>query len=163
MLRPPAVSCAVGVLLACRLALPGEAVAATGCRLVVQEHRSGRLLAQWPVAAPPVRFTVSFIHSVLGTPVQDHYEMRANAGRMVAHLVQEDFVGEGYGLPHAADPPGETLERHGAGWRLRLDRVVDPLVQRPLPAQQVRLHWEGGSVRLADLSPHAQRIELLGC
>ena len=41
----------------------------------------------------------------------------------------------GYGLPYAAGP-GEQLERAGAGWRLQLDRPVQPLVVRARPENE---------------------------
>ena len=70
----------------------------------------------------------------------------------LADLTEERFEGEGYGLPNAAGP-GETLVRDGAGWRLQLDRVVDPLVVLPLPAQQMRvLVDERPAVQLGALS-----------
>ena len=100
---------------------------ATGCELVLTEHRSGRPLARLALdpARPAAR--IAFTHSVLGTPVVDHYEWRLHAGQWRAHMVQEYFEGDGYGLPNAAGP-GETLVRDGDGWRLYLDRVVHPLV-----------------------------------
>jgi hypothetical protein len=112
--------------------VPGPAAV---CTLHVREHRSGRELLRVPL--PPgqePRLQLGFTHSVLGTPVLDAYRWRAGAW----HLTEEQFEGEGYGLPHAA-AAGETLQRHGTGWRLLLDRAVVPLVVRPLPAQQMRL------------------------
>lgn len=75
---------------------------------------------------------------MLGTPVLDRYVWRPAPQGWRAHLVEERFEGEGYGLPSNA-APGEQLVRDGTGWRLRLDRVVDPLVVLPLPAQSMRL------------------------
>lgn len=109
------------------------------CELVLSEHRSARPLAR--LALDPVRpaARIAFTHSVLGTPVVDHYEWRQHGdGSWRAHLVQEHFEGEGYGLPYAAGP-GETMTRDGNGWRLHMDRPVDPLVVLPLPAQSMRV------------------------
>ena len=75
---------------------------------------------------------------MLGTPVVDHYAWRHADGQWRAHLLQEHFEGDGYGLPYAAGP-GETMTREGDGWRLHLDRVVHPLVVLPLPSQSMRL------------------------
>jgi hypothetical protein len=111
---------------------------AAACELVLSEHRSGRELARLPFGGARPAARVAFTHSVLGTPVADRYEWRRDGAAWRAHLVEERYEGDGYGLPNAA-APGETLERAGAGWRLSLDRVVDPLVVLPLPAQGMRV------------------------
>jgi hypothetical protein len=97
--------------------------AASACELVLTGHRDGseRLRVAMPVATP--YFEIRFVHSVLGTVVIDRYEVR-DTGRV--HLVEEQFAGEGYGLPAAA-APGETLTQHGEVKLLRLDRPVHPL------------------------------------
>jgi hypothetical protein len=114
-------------------------VAAPACELVLAEHRSQRELARLPLdAATPVA-TITFTHSVLGTPVADSYRWRRDgAAQWRAHLVQETFEGDGYGLPYAAGP-GETLLRDGKGWRLTLDRVVHPLVVPPVQGMRVEI------------------------
>jgi hypothetical protein len=117
------------------LALVGQAGVA--CELRLAEHRSGRELLRAPLAAPQLR--VAFTHSVLGTPVEDRYQWRSGAWR----LVEERFEGQGYGLPHAAGP-GERLERDGNGWRLRLDREVQPLLLRAPAAADVRIVLDDG-------------------
>lgn len=119
-------------------ALLSAATAACACELVLTEHRSGRPLARLPLDPELPAVRVAFTHSVLGTPVVDHYEWRSDAGQWRAHLVQEHFAGDGYGLPYAAGPD-ETMTRDGDGWRLRLDRVVHPLVVLPLPALAMRI------------------------
>lgn len=123
--------------------------AAQACELVLTEHRSGRQLARLVVNPEQPSVDVAFTHSVLGTPVLDRYVWRVGPKAWRAHLVEERFEGEGYGLPSSA-ATGERLLRDGSGWRLQLDRVVDPLVIVPLPAQSMRLV-------LAD-----QRVVLLG-
>ncbi|MFO1266328.1 MAG: DUF1850 domain-containing protein [Rubrivivax sp.] len=139
---------------------------ASACELLVTEHRSGRELLRVPFAAaapgdaPQLR--LSFIHSVLGTPVHDRYRWEiGHGGRWL--LVEEQFEGEGYGLPYAA-AAGETLERHGSGWRLLLARPVEPLVVRPLPTQRMRLTLaDGRSWLLADLATQALLLRAAGC
>lgn len=111
----------------------------------------------------PVQFSVEFIHSVLGTRVMDLYEMRSDGSKWQAHLIEERFSGQGYGLPYAATSPGERYERVGDEWRLTLDRVIDPLVQLPLPEQQIDLVWQGGRIRLGSLSASSILITLEGC
>ena len=135
--------------------------AASACELLLVEHRSGQLLARAPLdrAAPTAQ--VAFTHSVLGTPVADQYVWRAAEGGWRAHLVEERFEGQGYGLPASAGS-GESLQRDGDGWRLVTDRVVDPLVVRPLPAQRMRVLIDGqpplllGSLSMAAIELRAQ-------
>ncbi len=130
---------------------------ALACELVLSEHRSGRELQRLPLSAAAAEVRIAFEHSVLGTTVTDRYHFRPHAV-----LVEEHFDGQGYGLPHAAGP-GEQLTRDLSGWRLTLQRRVDPLVVRPLPAQRMRLMLDGSPLRLSDLSPHAIELRALGC
>ncbi len=122
---------AASIAAACAL-LASISPAAAACELVLTEHRSERELARLPLDLQRPAATVEFTHSVLGTPVADHYEWR---GRQ-AHLVEERFEGDGYGLPNAA-AAGESLSRDGDGWRLRLDRVVDPLVMQAVQGMRI--------------------------
>lgn len=156
-------ACGASLRHAAALALPplaliaGEAMAA--CELRATEHRTGRelLRAAMPASATP-EMRISFVHSVLGTPVEDRYAWRD--GQWV--LVEERFEGEGYGLPHAAGE-GERLERTAAGWRLVLARTIEPLVVRPLLAQRMRLTLDGGrSWLLGELSTQAVELRLEG-
>lgn len=138
------------------LAAAGGAAAA--CELVLGEHRSGRELMRVPLDAGAPEARIAFEHSVLGTTVTDRYRFDP-----APRLVEERFDGEGYGLPHAAGD-GERLTREAAGWRLQTDRLVQPLVVRPLPAQRMRLAAAGGQWLLADFSAaaieiHAERCE----
>jgi hypothetical protein len=142
-------------MLAACLALHCSAVPA--CELLLQEQRSGLPLLRLPLDPQAPDLRIAFVHSVLGTPVTDHYRFSPQA-----RLVSETFEGDGYGLPHAAGP-GETLERHGRGWRLHLDRLVHPLVVRPLRAQRMRLLLPDRELLLADLSGQAIEIQALGC
>lgn len=150
--------------LAAAAALLGPAGAAAACELLAKEHRSGREVLRAALAGagsargvPELR--VSFVHSVLGTPVEDRYQWRT--GTWV--LVEERFEGEGYGLPHAAEA-GERLERTAEGWRLHLARPVEPLVVRPLLAQRMRLTLDDGRTwLLGELSTQSLELRLLGC
>jgi hypothetical protein len=130
---------------------------------VLTEHRSGRALTRLPLNPTHPAADVAFTHSVLGTPVLDRYVWRHSSQGWRAHLVEERFEGEGYGLPSAAGP-GERLLRHGAGWRLLLDRVVEPLVILPLPAQSMRVVLtDGREVLLGQLSPKSIEIRAENC
>ncbi len=134
-----------------------------GCQLFLAEHRSGRPLGQ--LALDPVRpaADLAFTHSVLGTPVLDRYVWRAGPLGWRAHLVEERFEGEGYGLPSSAGP-GEALVRDGKGWRLYLDRLVDPLVVAPLPAQSMRLVMQDNTeILLGSLSQQSVEIRVQHC
>jgi hypothetical protein len=134
---------------------------APGCVLSLLEHRTGRALLRLP---PPARspeglpeLRLAFEHSVLGTTVVDRYRFTPQP-----LLVEEEFEGEGYGLPSAAGP-GERLERVGARQRLHLQRPVDPLVVRALPAQRMRLLLPSGELVLAALGASAVEILAEGC
>lgn len=132
------------------------------CTLQLHEHRTGQALLSVPLSLPagqPLRVQLAFIHSVLGTPVLDSY--RWTDGHW--HLTEEQFEGAGYGLPHAAGA-GETLQRHGDGWRLLLNREVSPLVVRPLPAQQMRLLLpDGRQWLLGALTAQAVHLTASNC
>ena len=130
---------------------------ATACELVLSEHRSGVELQRLALDAAAPELRIAFEHSVLGTTVTDRYRFAPQA-----HLVEERFEGEGYGLPHAAGP-GEHLQRDGRGWRLLLDRVVHPLVVRPLPQQRMRLLLGDREWLLGDFSAQAIELKVQGC
>lgn len=108
------------------------------CELVLTEHRSGIFLMRLPLNSMLPAADIAFTHSVLGTPVLDRYVWRSEPQGWRAHLIEERFEGEGYGLPTQA-AAGERFERYGSGSRLLLNRVVDPLVVLPLPAQSMRI------------------------
>ncbi|WP_418315624.1 DUF1850 domain-containing protein [Piscinibacter sakaiensis] len=131
------------------------------CELLLAEHRSGRPLARLALDPQRPTATVAFTHSVLGTPVSDRYEWRHEGPASRAHLVEERFEGDGYGLPNAAGP-GQTLTRDGAGWRLQLDRVVDPLVLPPV--QQMRVLIDGQQpLLLSSLTNKSVALRAEGC
>jgi len=135
----------------------------SACSLVLTEHRTDHEVLRWPATQQPVQFVVSFVHSVLQTPVADKYEFRHHNGRWQSYLIEETFQGQGYGLPYGATSPGETFERTPDGWRLSMNRLIDPLVQLPLPSQKVRLTMGAKTILLADLSRQSMRIELQNC
>ena len=130
---------------------------AAACELSLLEHRSGRELLRVLQAAP--RLSVAFTHSVLGTPVEDRYVWRGGSWR----LVEERFEGQGYGLPHTAGA-GERLERDGDGWRLALDRAVQPLLIRAPAVTRMRLVLDDGrSWPLTGLAAGAIDVRALAC
>jgi hypothetical protein len=137
-----------------------------GCALLLSDHRSGEPLARVPLPAAEPALRVAFTHSVLGTPVEDRYVFRPGPDGWHAVLVEERWQGEGYGLPIEAGA-GERLERDGDGWRLRLARVVHPLVVLALPSQRMRVIVDGrppillGS--LATPAPVSVALRVEGC
>jgi hypothetical protein len=138
-------------------------LAAQTCELVLTEHRSGKFLVRLPINPIRPAADVAFTHSVLGTPVLDRYVWRPGPQGWRAHLVEERFEGEGYGLPSSA-AQGETLERFGSGSKLTLDRVVDPLVVLPLPAQSMRLVLsEQREILFGQLSQKSIEIRAKNC
>jgi hypothetical protein len=144
--------------LAVCLAACGSALAAgAGCELVLREHRSGAELQRLPLDAQVQELAIAFEHSVLGTTVVDRYRFMPTA-----HLIEERYAGEGYGLPYAAGP-GESLQRDGDGWVLRLNRPVHPLVVRTLPQQHMRLRLAGQEWLLARWSTQAIEFTTSGC
>jgi hypothetical protein len=100
---------------------------------------------------------------VLETPVEDDYRFRSTADGWRAYLVEERWSGEGYGLPISAGPE-ESLERDGEGWRLKLDRMVHPLIVRPLPAQHMRVvAADREPLLLGTLTDHAIAFDVENC
>lgn len=154
---PVTLTALAGLMALAALAAAGPAAA---CELRAQEHRSGREVLRAPLGGQGVpELRVSFVHSVLATPVEDRYQWRA--GSWV--LVEERFEGEGYGLPHAAEA-GERLERTADGWRLHLARPVEPLVVRPLLAQRMRLTLDDGRTwLLGHLTTRSVELRIEGC
>ena len=146
-----------GLALGLSASLSMAAAQASACELVLSAHRSGAVLQRLPLDATAPELSIAFEHSVLGTTVIDRYRFTPQA-----RLIEERFDGQGYGLPYAAGP-GEQLERAGDGWRLRLDRPVQPLVVRPLPAQRMRLLLSDGAMLLSKLSDQAIEIQARGC
>jgi hypothetical protein len=130
---------------------------AAACELRLTEHRSGRELKRLPLDARAPEIRIAFEHSVLGTTVIDRYRFTP-----APLLVEEEFEGEGYGLPATAGP-GERLERIGTRQRLTLARPVDPLVVRALAGPRMRLLLPQGELLLASLGAPAVALEAVGC
>ncbi len=135
------------------------------CELLVAEHRSEQPLHSFALDPLQPEFAIAFEHSVLGTPVVDTYRVRVDHGEHRIWLVQERFQGQGYGLPYTAGPQ-ETLQKLGEDWLLTLNRVVDPLVIRPLPVAAMRLKVGENTWLLADLAGNTSTALVLtarGC
>ena len=153
--QPAAVSTRQGVVAPSTPSTPSTPAAA--CELRLTEHRSGRELIRLPLDAQDPEIRIAFEHSVLGTTVIDRYRFTP-----VPLLVEEEFEGEGYGLPATAGP-GERLERVGTRQRLTLARPVDPLVVRALAGPRMRLLLPQGELLLASLGAPAVALAAVGC
>lgn len=127
------------------------------CELRAMDARSQRELGRWPLDAQSPEIRIAFEHSVLGTTVIDRY-------RFMPHpvLVEEEFEGEGYGLP-AAPGPGEQLVRVGSRQRLLLQRPVVPLTVRAVPTQRMRVLLPQGELLLASLGASSVTLDAPGC
>lgn len=97
--------------------------------------RSALVISQFPRGSELLRldsggekgFSLSFIHSVSGTPVRDDYLF--DRGRIVQ--VAERFMAHGAGLPsHPDEPFGLAWEREGDAFLLRMHRPIQTLVVR---------------------------------
>lgn len=143
--------------LATRAVGDGRTAAASACELRLSDHRSGRELRRLPLDPLEPEIRIAFEHSVLGTTVIDRYRFTP-----AAVLVEEEFEGEGYGLP-AAPGPGERLERMGSRQRLLLSRTVEPLVVRPAGSARTRVLLAGGDVLLSSLGASSVAFDAVGC
>lgn len=104
----------------------GGQSAAAGYCLVIRQFPSGRALHHRPLPETG-RFSLSFVHSVSGTPVTDDYRLIDD------RIVQtaESFQTHGAGLPSGIDEPGVT------GWAYHADRFVIRM-HRPISKLIVR-------------------------
>ena len=127
------------------------------CELRAVDARSQRELGRWPLNPKMPEVRIAFEHSVLGTTVIDRYRFTPQPV-----LVEEEFEGEGYGLPAAAQD-GEQLLREGSRQRLLLHRPVAPLTVRALPAQRMRLLMPQGELLLASLGAASVTLDAPGC
>ena len=133
------------------------APSAPPCALRLSDARSGRELQRLPLDPHDREVRIAFEHSVLGTTVIDRYRFTPTPV-----LVEEEFEGEGYGLP-AMPGPGERLERVGTRQRLTLARPVDPLIVRALIGPRTRLVRPEGDLVLARLGAPSIALEAVDC
>ncbi len=132
------------------LSLSLLAAPAVTCELLVAEHRSARPLHQLAIKPQQPEFSIIFEHSVLGTTVIDTYQVRVINGTHQTWLIRERFQGQGYGLP-SSPGPFEQLKKVGDDWVLSTNRLIDPLVIRPLRIAAMRLQIGEKIWLLADL------------
>jgi hypothetical protein len=97
------------------------------------------------------RFSLSFIHSVSGTPVRSDYLIAQ--GRIIQ--IAEVFETHEAGLPYLAEEPDASdWERENGRFRLRMERPINHLVMRTDRRYRNRLHIGG---RLIDLNRWGDR------
>jgi hypothetical protein len=145
-----------GGLVAASAQASGGASSGT-CEVRLSDARSGGELMRLSLPAQDPQIQIAFEHSVLGTTVIDRYRFTP-----APVLVEEEFEGEGYGLPSTAGP-GERLETHGTRKRLVLWRSVDPLVVRALREQRMRVLLPQGELLLSSLGASTVLFEAEHC
>lgn len=121
------------------LLVPGLAFAAAGADtacLAIASHPDGRPLAQ--VEAGREAFTVSYVHSVTRTPVEERYRVEGDA------IVETEirFRRHGPGLPTEADAGGQW-RRDGDAWVVSMARRFHTIAMRVHADQRWRLVAEG--------------------
>jgi len=101
------------------------AVAGEAACVAIAEHPEGRTLAR--IAVSERGFTISYLHSVTRTPVDERYRVRG------AEIVQEAiaFSEHGPGLPTVADADGRFEQRDGR---------MTMTMQRRMPSMVMRVH-----------------------
>lgn len=122
----------IGVML-----VPGLAAAAVGpACLAIASHPDGTPLAQAEAARGD--FTISYVHSVTRTPVEERF--RAEGAALVETEMR--FRRHGPGLPTEADPGG-TWRREGDTYVVTMDRHFGAIPIRVHADQRWRLTVDG--------------------
>ncbi len=98
--------------------------------LNIENYRSGEGLGC--VDLPEDGFTLSFVHSVSLTPVEDVYQIQRNAGGdYKIRQTQERFVTHGQGLPSLQNEPDAVgFKAENGMFILHLDRQIEDLIVR---------------------------------
>lgn len=130
--------------------------------LQINDYRAAQPLACVPLTDN--RFTLSFIHSVSLTPVDDLYQIEADSTGAY-HIVQtaERFIAHGQGLPSMeGEPDAIAFEHRNGEFVLRLRRPIQDLRVRTDRRFNNRLHtgtttinlnqWPDTGLRIAPLS-----------
>ncbi len=139
MIAGPGAACASALLLG--LAVPGMALAAC---LELASHPDGATLQRIALTAPAPDFTITYVHSVTRTPVEERY--RVDGATLVE--TQMSFSQHGPGLPTAADP-GSAMRVVDGRFVVTMARNFDTIVMRVHAEQLPQLHASGRAVDLA--------------
>ncbi|MEO6565580.1 MAG: DUF1850 domain-containing protein [Casimicrobiaceae bacterium] len=137
MTRPGAAR--VGALL---LGLAVPVVAGAAC-IELASHPDGATLAHVAVATAAPEFTITYMHSVTRTPVEERF---AIDGTTLVET-QMSFALHGPGLPTAADPGG-TMTIVDGRHLVSMARRYDTFVMRVHADQLPQLHVAGQVLRL---------------
>jgi len=135
----PGAACASALLLG--LAAPGPAFAAC---LELTSHPDTTALVRIALPASAPDFTITYVHSVTRTPVEEGYRVDG------ATLVETGmtFSQHGPGLPTAADAGG-TMRTVDGRVVVTMARSFDAIVMRVHAEQSPQLHASGRAVDLA--------------
>lgn len=145
------------VLAAC--AVSGSGSTAAGTCMLVRQFPSDLVLKQFPQPQDG-RFSLSFIHSVSGTPVRDDYQIVT--GRIVQ--TAETFQAHGAGLPSGSDEPGVTgWEHHNGRFIIRMHRPISRLIVRTDRNYRNRLHINDKEINLNSWSDQALELVVVPC
>ena len=139
MIGGPGAACASALLLG--LALPGIALAAC---LKLASHPDGATLERMALPASAPDFTITYIHSVTRTPVEERY--RVDGATIVE--TQMSFSQHGPGLPTAADA-GSTMQTVDGRFVVTMARSFDEIVMRVHADQSPQLQAAGRTTNLA--------------
>lgn len=114
------------VLLAACIFISAAAAGEGGRCLAVSQFPEGRELMRAGLGGEQ-KFSLSFIHSVSRTPVEDIYRVTGN--RIIQ--TEERFMAHGAGLPsHPEEPGGVSWEQDGETFILKMERPIPKLVVR---------------------------------
>lgn len=138
--------------------------------LQIDDYRAAKPLACIPLIDH--KFSLSFIHSVSLTPVEDLYQIETDeTGEYRIVQTAERFIAHGQGLPSMeGEPDAIAFEHHNGEFVLRLRRPIPDLLVRTDRRFNNRLHtgittinlnqWRDTGLRIAPLS-HCEKTEQL--
>ncbi len=132
------------------LVLPGMAIAAC---LELASHPDGAVLHRIEIAAPAPDFSITYMHSVTRTPVEERY--RLDGAAIVE--TQMTFSQHGPGLPTAADA-GSAMRVVDGRFVVTMARHFDTIVMRVHADQTPQLFAAG---RATDLAAWGNRALML--
>jgi len=118
-------------------------IAAAAC-VAIASHPDGAPLATYGLAAREPVFTVTYVHSVTLTPVEERY--RIDGSTMVETVIR--FEQHGPGLPTEADA-GEQWTRRDGRFEVTMNRRFERIVMRVHAAQKPMLGIGPRNVDLA--------------
>ncbi len=130
-----------------------------GC-LFLSDVRTNELKLELPLNHS--RFTIEFIHSVLGTKIRDEYEINQQNGEI--SLVAEYFSGYAYGLSNDTPSNNESLVHlQGEDWVIFTHRIIADLVIIPIQSQATTLITYDDYLPLAQIHHHSLLFKYAPC